>query len=533
MQSIHREKRAGLEKHGQTYMTMHKSVHACRGELLKRIKVAIFTTFATFMACGVQLCAQGPAGLGDWPQWRGAQRDGLSQETGLARTWPEGGPPIIWQVDHVGLGYSSLAIKDGRIFTLGNLDGVEHIICLKADDGSLVWAVQPTTAASKLKQRVADALARFDANRDGGIDKAEAQDEAALRDFELLDMTADGVLSPAELRGAYGGFHDDMGAGPRGTPCVDGNRVFTLGCMGDLACLEAETGQTVWSLNLVDDFGGRHTGRGFSESPLVDGERLVVSPGGAEGAVIALEKSTGKLVWLSREVEERIQYASAIAANIAGERMIVQFGSLGLFGLSAHDGRLLWRYGHVSSGVANVCTPIVWNDHVFASSAYNTGSGLVKVSRDNVSGDKASGADEEWQATEVYFNTRLANHHGGVVRVGDYLYGTGNNSLVAMEFFTGKVAWVNRSVGKGSLIGADGMLYVVGENHNMCLVEATPESYREQGRVELPDLGHPTWSHPVIAGGRLYIRIQQRLIAFDVQGGLADAKAPAGGNEPR
>jgi len=508
MQSNHHENL------GQTRMTKRTTFQACRSELIKRIYVTILAIFTT---CGGPVYAEAPAGPGDWPQWRGAQRDGVSQETGLARAWPEEGPPVAWQVDHVGLGYSSLAINDGRIFTLGNLDGVEHVVCLKAVDGSLVWAVQPTMAASRLKKQVAGVLARLDTNKDGSIDKSETQDEAALRDFELLDLTVDGALSPAELRGAYGGFHDDMGAGPRGTPGVDGNRVYTLGCMGDLACLEVETGQTVWSLNLIDDFGGRHTGRGYSESPLVDGGLLIVSPGGTGGAVIALEKNTGKLVWRSNEVDERIQYASAVAADIGGERMIIQFGSLGLFGLSARDGRLLWRYGRVSSGVANVCTPIVWKDHVFASSGYNTGGGLVKISRNG----------DAWRADEVYFNPRLANHHGGVVRVGEYLFGTGNNSLIAMNFMTGEVAWINRSVGKGSLIGADGMLYVVGENHRMCLAEAVPEAYRERGRVELPDLGHPTWTHPVLAGGKLYVRIQQRLIAFDVRERAAGAKAKA------
>lgn len=469
---------------------------------------------------GVMLSAffwSGAAEAGDWPQWRGANRDGLGHESGLLREWPKDGPTVAWEVDHVGSGYSSLAVTKGRIFTLGNLQGVEHVICLDAGDGSIVWTARPDTAVRRLERQINDALARLDANQDGGLDRTEAGDEAALKDFASLDTSADGSLSAAELRGAYGGFHDDMGAGPRATPAVDGNIVYTLGCMGDLACLEAASGRTVWSLNLLEDLGGSHTGRGYSESPLVDGERLIVSPNGEAGAVAALEKTSGKLIWRSREVSERIQYASAVAADIAGERMIVHFSSQGLLGLSARDGRLLWRYDRVSSGVANVCTPIVWRDYVFAASGYNTGGGLVKIVRDG----------NGWRADEVYFNPRLANHHGGVVHVGDYVYGTGSNSLVAMNFLSGEVAWVDRSVGKGSLVSADGLLFVLGEARQMALAEATPETYREHGRFELPDLGNPTWSHPVVAGGRLYVRNQQRLTAYDVR--QAKGKGSAGG----
>ena len=456
--------------------------------------------------------AETPDGSSDWPQWRGPKRDGVSQESGLARDWPESGPAVVWEVDHLGLGYSSMAVQDGRIFTLGNLDGVEHVLCLDATNGSIAWAIQPEPVNRRLERQVSAELVRLDADQSGGVDATEAQSDPALSAFDTLDKSSDGLLSASELRGAFGGFRDDMGEGPRSTPAVDGNLVYTLGCKGDLACLEAATGNTLWTLNLVDDLGGQHTGRGYTESPLVDGNLLIVSPGGTGGAVVALDKRTGKLVWRSQEVDEPIQYASAVAADISGERMIVQFGSRGLFGLSARDGELLWRYERVSSGVANVCTPIVWQDRVFAASGYGTGAGLVRIARDG----------EGWRAEEVYFNPRLANHHGGVVRVGDFVYGTGSTSLVAMNFLTGEVAWINRSTGKGSLVSADGMLYLVGEEHRVALAEATPDAYREHGRFELPDLGRPTWTHPVIAGGRLYIRNQQRLTAFDVRRAESD-----------
>lgn len=474
------------------------------------LRVALIAQAA--LALGGLAQAQAPGAASDWPQWRGPNRDGVSLETGLARDWPKEGPPVAWEVDHLGAGYSSLAIQNGRIFSLGNLDGVEHVICLHAKDGSLAWATQGDLAAKRLARHVADALARLDADKNGAIDRAEAAEEKALAEFDLLDTSSDGTLAVGELRGAYGGFRDDMGAGPRSAPAIDGGLLYSLGCLGDLACLDVATGQTRWATNLIDEHGGRHTGRGYTESPLVAGDLLIVSPGGTGGAVAAFDKIGGQLVWRSNEVAEPIQYASAVFAHIAGEPTIVQFSSQGLFGVRARDGRLLWRYDRVSSGVANVCTPIVWQDRVFAASGYGKGGGLVKIVRDG----------DGWRAEEVYFNPQLANHHGGVVRVGDFLFGTASASLVAIDFFTGELAWNNRSVGKGALISADGMLYLVGEGREVALAEAVSHAYREHGRFELPDLGRPAWTHPAISGGRLYIRNQQRLTAFDVRAARAN-----------
>lgn len=474
----------------------------CRLALAKILPCCILAGWSALLAR-----AEDRAPPSTWTQWRGTFRDGVSSETGLLPAWPAAGPPLVWEVDHLGQGYSSLAVTDKQIFTLGNLDGVEHVICLNAADGSVAWAVQPGSARQRLESQVADALARLDANQSGSLDEAEARPESALSLFVTLDVNSDGALQASELRAAYGGFRDDMGEGPRSTPAVDEEFVYTLGCRGDLACSRLETGETVWSLNLLSDFGGHHTGRGYSESPLLEGDHLIVSPGGSAGAVVALDKRSGRVVWRSHEVTEPIQYASAVAADVARERMVIQFSSRGLFGLRAGDGKLLWRYDRISSGVANVCTPLVWQDCVLAASAYGTGAGLVRISHEG----------EAWRADEVYFNPKLANHHGGVVRVGDTVYGTGSSSLVAMNFLTGEVAWNEHGVGKGTLIAADGRLYLVGEAHRVALAEASPEAYREHGRFELPDLGRPTWSHPVIAGQRLYLRNQQRLSAYDLR----------------
>ncbi|MFN0075154.1 MAG: PQQ-binding-like beta-propeller repeat protein [Prosthecobacter sp.] len=578
----------------------------------------------------------------DWPQWRGPNRDGCSKETGLLKQWPEGGPKVVWQVDAVGAGYSSVAIKGDRIFTQGDLDGVEHIMCLNAKDGATLWAVQPEPVKQALADKLAELKKTMDRDSDGTVDEVEAltrlrsdyysyekpadgdvqaiataradrmfkkldQDAdgmlttaeagAVLRDmlgkmdattpgadtaatarqraeamikaadkdadgklsaaemrgtgadgwpkrvdsdkddafsseeiqahltrvepgydgavsraeaiafFSTKQPGTDGILSDVELRGYYGGYRNNQGDGPRGTPALDGDKLYTEGGNGDVTCLDAATGKTLWNVNLVTDLGGGRPGWGYSESPLVHNDWVIVTPGGKGGTIAALDKNTGKVVWRSPDVFESAQYSSPIVATLGGVKQIVQFTNKTVFGIDAGTGKFLWNYSNASNGTANCTTPVAYNDHVFAASAYGTGGGLVKITPSE-SGQKAD---------EVYFENKMANHHGGIVRVGDYMYGFGNGGLICMNFLTGKIAWTDKSVGKGSLTYADGMLYLLGEGHQMALAEATPDAYREHGRFPLEKYGHPSWAHPVVAGGRLYIRNQHRLTCHDIK----------------
>jgi outer membrane protein assembly factor BamB len=583
-----------------------------------------------------------------WSQWRGPNRDGLSQERGLLKQWPKEGPPVAWQVENVGVGYSSLVVRGDWIYTQGDLDGVEHIIALDARDGSRRWAVLPEPVERQLAERIAAEMKQTDRNGDGTVDEAEAlarlgwnfnksdaatetnAAEMALRrverlmpqldenadgrltfaeagpafrevfaqidtpdtdadaealarrraaeflvqldqdndaqvskkeanrsllqqPFDRIDakppgeskgnelLTAaeieahllklergrdgilsaaelsdyyarvfpgrDGVLTAEELRGNYGGYRNGQGDGPRGTPTLDENRLYAEGGNGDLTCLDAATGQTLWHLNLVEDFGGGRPGWGYCESPLVVGDLLIVTPGGKQGTVAALNKLTGELVWRSGDLQEAAHYSSPVVAELAGVRQIVQFARESVFGVRLSDGALLWKYSGANNGTANIATPIVADNHVFASSAYGTGGGLAQII--------ASGNGQ--RAEEVYFEKKMANHHGGLVLVGEHLYGFGNGGLICMHYLTGKIAWQARSVGKGSLVFADGMLFCLGEGHEMALVEATPEEYVERGRFKIENLGRPSWAHPVVADGRLYLRNLQRLTAYDVR----------------
>jgi outer membrane protein assembly factor BamB len=383
---------------------------------------------------------------GNWPQWRGPKRDGISTETGLLKQWPENGPPLVWKATGAGNGYSSVAIANGRLYTLGLRGDREFVIAYDVANGKEVWA------------------------------------------------TPHG-----------GAFRNDRGDGPRGTPTVEGNRVYALGGNGDLSALDTATGKIVWTMNVLTKFGGEQITWGISESPLVVGEKVLVNPGGPGASIVALNKKDGSLIWKSQS--ERAGYSSAMVLEAVGTPQVVFFTSTRAVGLDLKDGRLLWEYGKPANRVANSATPIVRANRVFISSDYGTGGGVVEI--------KANGKD--MAAQELYFTKDMRNHHSSSVLVGDHLYGFSGSILTAMKFDTGEIAWKDRSVGKGSLVYADGHLYLFSENGVVGLAEATPTGYVEKGRFRIQQDSLPTWTHPVVAGGRLYLRDQDTIYAYDVK----------------
>lgn len=380
---------------------------------------------------------------GNWPQWRGPNRDGISTETGLLKQWPTNGPPLAWKTSGAGTGYSSLAIADGKIYTLGLRGDREYVIAFDVATGKQAWA------------------------------------------------TAHG-----------GAYRDSRGDGPRGTPTVDGNRLYALGGNGDLSALDVKTGRIVWTMNVLQKFGGSNIKWGISESPLVVGEKVLVNAGGPGASVIALNKMEGSLIWKSQSDEAG--YSSGMPLKINNTWQVVFFTDSRAIGLDLNTGKLLWEYSRASNNVANVATPVVRGNRVFVSSDYGTGAGLIEV--------KADGT-----AQEVYFTKDMKNHHSTSILIGDYLYGFSSNILTAMRFDTGEVAWKDRSVGKGSLVYADGNLYAFSENGKVALVEASPTGYHEKGRFDIRQGSLPTWTHPVVAGGRLYLRDQDTIYAYDVR----------------
>jgi outer membrane protein assembly factor BamB len=406
------------------------------------------------------LRAEGP----EWPGWRGPARDALSPETGLATQWPAGGPPLAWKASGMGAGFSSLAVVGGRIYTMGDRDGAQYLLALDAGDGSLVW-----------KSRV------------GPV------------------------------------WNDEYG-GPRGTPSVDAGLVFALGTEGDLVAVEAATGKERWRRSLPSDFGGRVMSMWkWSESPLVDGDRVIVTPGAADAALVALEKATGREVWrcaipdLGPAGKDGAGYSSVVVSNATGVKQYVQLLGRGLVGVRANDGKFLWGYNRVANQVANISTPIVRANWTFASTGYQTGAALVELQR---------AQDAALQAREIYFlgARTFQNHHGGMVLVGNHVYGGHGQSKgfpTCIEFATGKLAWGGdiRNAGSGSaaVAYADGHLYFRYQNGVVMLIQATPEGYREKGSFTIPGVEKPSWSHPVIVGGRLYLREQDALYVYDVR----------------
>ena len=406
---------------------------------MKSMRVSLLALVALLCLAG-QVMAQANA---NWPQWRGPNRDGISKETGLLKQWPENGPPLAWKATGAGGGYSSFAISNGKLYTMGVRGDREFVVAFDVATGKEAWATQ------------------------------------------------------------HGGaFRNDQGDGPRGTPTVDGDRVFALGGNGDLTALDARTGKVVWTKNVLSEFGGSNITWGISESPLVLGNKVLVNAGGPGASIVALNKTDGSLIWKSQS--DKAGYSSAIPLDINGTTQVVFFTGQRAVGLDAKDGRLLWEYSKPANRVANAATPIARSNRVFISSDYGTGGGVVEINPDN-------------KAQEVWFSTNMKNHHSSSVLVGDYLYGFSSSILTAMKFDTGEIAWRDRSVGKGSLVYADGHLYCLSENGVVGLVEATPAGYKEKGRFRINQDSRPTWTHPVIAGGRLYLRDQDTIYAFDVK----------------
>ena len=450
-----------------------------------------------------------PLAAEDWPQFLGPRRDGICRETGLVRHWPQGGPPVVWSVNRLGEGFSSVAIRQGRLYTMGDLNGREHVLCLSTRNGRVLWSVEPTGAARRLARRVASYWQRLDANGNGQLEKAEWETQLpeAPRYFAAHPPSQKGVLAKSDLRRFLGGFRTDVGDGPRGTPTIDGDRLYVEGGQGDVSCLEIATGKTLWHVQLVDDLGGTVPVRGYSESLLIVGNHVLVTPGGPGGTVVALKKDSGKVAWRSRGLVVGAEHCSPVLATINGIPQIIQFAKKGLYGLHRDSGMLLWQYTRTSNDFANCMTPVVEGPLVFSSTAYGTGGALIRI--DNIGRRQI--------VREVYFEPKMANHHGGVLKYGDYLYGFGNGGLICMHFRTGRIAWRSRSVGKGSLLIADGLLLLVGERHQVALALATPKAYIEKGRFTLPDLGRPSWPYPVISDGRLYLRNMQQLTVRDLR----------------
>jgi outer membrane protein assembly factor BamB len=415
-----------------------------------------------FSVVSVTRSAHTAASTSDWPQWRGAERDGTSKESGLLKQWPAGGPKLLWQMNDIGDGYSTPAVVGTRIYLMSNR-GMENefVQALSTQDGKPIWTT-----------------------RVGNVGNPNQNPPSAKA---------------------------------RSTPTVDGNFIYALGSDGDLACLEAKSGKIRWQKSIRREFGGQPGEWAYAESPLVDGDAVVVTPGGAEATIIALNKKTGALIWKSAVPGgDPAGYASAIVVQGGGRKQYVQLLSKGLVGVDAKTGQFLWRYKEAAKGPAQYFTPVGRAGYAYCG-ALGVGGALLRFKPDG--GGVA--------AEQVYFERGLPNGIGGAVLVGDTLYGTEvGQKLIASDFTTGKVKWQSENFGWASVASADGLLYLHLVNGDFVLAEATPEGYREKGRFTPPaqpkkkqagQFAEMSFAYPVIANGRLYIRDLGTLWAYDIK----------------
>lgn len=387
----------------------------------------------------------------DWGQFRGPNRDGISTETGLAKQWPAGGPPLLWKATGIGGGFSSVSVAGKFIFTMGDVGNSCNLIALSAADGKILWQVK-------------------------------------------VGQTGGG-----------GGY-----PGPRCTPASDGQLVFGIGQYGDIVCVQVATGREVWRKNMSSLGGEMMSGWGYSESPLIDGQMLLLTPGGSKGTVAALNKTTGAPVWQSSELKDKAAYSSLVPVTIGNVPQYLVFTDKSIAGVS-NTGRLAWRADR-NGQTAVIPTPVISKDNiVFVSSGYGVGA----------HGFQVTAAGGQFKAQEIYAQRQMESHIGGFVAIGDHVYGPDGGSLKCAEIKTGKVVWQNGCVGKGSITAADGMLFVRGDNKGsgaVAMVEASPEAYKEKGKFNQPNLsGKDLWAYPVVYGGKLYLRDQDNLFCYNLK----------------
>jgi len=386
----------------------------------------------------------------DWLQWRGPNRDDVSSEKGLLKSWPEGGPTRVWIFTNAGSSYSGPAIVGNKLYTLGTRDGAEIVLALDANTGKELWTAS-----------IGDVL------------------------------------------------QNDWGNGPRATPTVDGGHIFAMSGKGNLACVNVADGKVVWQKTMAS-LGGKTPGWGYCESVLVDGDRVVCTPGGAKGAIAALNRKTGELMWQTAEFTDGAHYASIVPAKINGTDTYVQLTAQSIVGIAAKDGKVIWKEAFPGK-VAVIPTPIVRDNIVYVTAGYGVGCKQIKIKSDNT-------------VETVFENKVIKNHHGGVILVGDHLYGHAEPGWTCQDFKTGAEVWNHRGFGKGAVGYADGMLYCLEEGSGkVALAEASPAGWKGHGQFTLNPQSQirnrqgRIWVHPVICNGKLYLRDQDLIYCYDVR----------------
>lgn len=410
----------------------------------------------------------------DWPQYRGPDRNDISAETGLLQSWPKEGPTLLWTYANVGVGYSSFAVVDGKLYTVGGRGDDEFLIALDLKN------IKDGAPAEAWSLKVGP-LFTFKSNR--------------------------------------------WSAGPSSTPTVDGNLVYGMGGNGDLVCVDT-AGKEQWRKNLPKDLdasinpiggGPKGLGWGFTWSPLIDGDRLICAPGGPKGTMAALNKKTGEVIWRSAEVTDQAAYTSPMPMTVDGVKQFVLLTNQGLFAVDA-DGKLLWRHKRMPAYGTEVCnSAMVKGSAIFTTVGAGQGCEMTRIERDGPA----------FKAISVYNNKNLMNHHGDVIWLRDHIYGfSEGKGWMCLDAQKGEIVWTEKQkLRAGSITFADGRFYCFGEDDGTTvLVEPSTESWKEHGRFKIPQLtklrqpNGRIWTPPVVADGKLFLRDQELLFCFDVKG---------------
>ncbi len=411
------------------------------GILIKQFAIALFGAY--YLAGAVLSAKAAEHSTAEWAQWRGPNRDGISSETGFLKNWPKEGPKVLWHIPF-GDGYSGISIAQGKVYTMSAEGDAEFVICLDASNGEEIWRFRSGTK-----------------------------------------------------------FTESRGDGPRSMPTVDGDSVFALGAEGKLYALNAHDGTKLWSHNFVEEFDSKIPTWGFSSSPLVEGNLVLVEAGGKdEKSIAAFEKKSGDVVWTTHT--DAVGYSSPISIDFGGVRQIIFLTSKTLLSIAPENGHIYWKYAW-PEGI-NIATPIfIPDDKIFISASYDKGAVLLKMTAD----DDGIGIEEVWKSRV------MKNHFNSSVLQGDYLYGFDNAILTCIEVNTGEEQWQQRGFEKGSLLLADGYLIILGEKGKLALVEANPSEYKEKALFQLFD--DKCWTVPTLAGGRLYLRNQKEMVCLDLR----------------
>ena len=416
-----------------------------------KIKNKIWLPLITMVVIVVNLQGQ------DWSQWRGANRDGISKEKGLNLNWSEKKPPLLWTFNRAGAGYSAPTIVGKTLYCQGASDEADFAFALDTETGNLKW-----------KQKLGDL------------------------------------------------FVQDRGDGPRGSVTIDGDMLYLIRGGGQLHCLSAKDGKMIWQKDLKEDFGGNIMSQwGYSESPLVDGNLVICTPGSDKGTMIAFDKKTGETVWVTKEWTDACGYSSPIVAEIEGVKQYIQQASKGVAGVSAKDGKVLWKVDIEGYRTAIIPTPICVDNMVYITNGYNAGCNLLKISKEG----------EKFKVEKIYSNKNMMNHHGGVVLVNGNIYGyTDPSGWVCQDFQSGEIIWNHGSkeVGKGAVLAIENKLLCLDETTGLLsVISATPDGWKEFGNIEIPKrselitMDNKVWTHPVVANGKLYVRDHDLLFCFD------------------